>query len=46
MIYTAITRARRSVVIVGSKQVLLGALQRRLPRLSGLRILSSKNTET
>ena len=36
MLYTAITRARRSAVIVGQRQVLTHALQRRVRRRSGL----------
>jgi ATP-dependent exoDNAse (exonuclease V) alpha subunit len=36
MLYTAITRARRSAIVVGQRQVLKKALQRRVKRLSGL----------
>ena len=36
MLYTAITRARRSAVIVGQRQVLAHALQRRVRLRSGL----------
>jgi len=36
MLYTAITRARRSAIVVGQRQVLKKALQRRVKRRSGL----------